>query len=345
MDAPSEAKCYTVKDLIVRVRMARADITQDRSTLYKIIYLCYNKEGKILCSANSWVGILLTLITLAFIIHRAYLNWALIKPAFIQIKVITALESMGILSIAIMLLGWNWISVLQRRGMNINRLDCIRIYFLANLTRYVPGGIWHFAGRTLWLLSQGYRFQSVLESLIFEQGLTLVASIAVGFGALAIIERAMFLVGIASFSVFLLVVLAAFVAAGSKTVRSSLNLRSIRKGLILVVSYILFWVLYGLAISCLAMAILAGGRLTLLSCIRLTGQAALSWAIGYAIFIVPGGWGIRELVFMHFLSHDFPESIVFILPILSRFAQILAEIVCGVAFSLVGWIEFHGKKG
>jgi len=351
MDAPSETRCCAAKDLVANG--TRPNTTQQGFPLHNEGYVgqsllainSNNRVSEIVLRVRYWSGISLMLITLAFITYKIYVNWTAINLIISQIKVSAALGGMGILSTAVTLLGWNWISILHYRGIHARRLNCIRVYFLANLTRYIPGGVWHFAGRTLWLLSQGYRPQSVVESLIFEQGLTLTAAIAVGFLSLTIVERSpLLIVGITFFSVFLLVLLAAFAVTDPKTVRKGLNSQSIEGGLILVVRYVLFWILYGLATSCFAAAILEGERLTFLDFTRLIGQAALSWAIGYTIFVVPGGWGIRELAFMHLLSRDFSGSIVFVLPVLSRLAQILAEILCGGAFSLMWWLNLWVRR-
>jgi len=351
MDASSEKKCCTTPNLIAketRPNAARCGLPLYNGVFASRFLLAINSNNRVnemLRKVRYWAGIPLVLITTAFIIHKIYINWTMIKVVISQIKVGAALMGMGILSIAITLLGWNWTSVLHCRGINTCRLNCIRTYFLANLIRYIPGGVWHFAGRTLWLSSQGYRLQSAIESLIFEQGLTLVAAIAVGSASLEITLRKPFTLGTTIFSVFLLGLLAAFVATVPKTSRKNLNLQFIERWLILVAGYILFWILYGLATCCFAIAIFDSERLTTYDCIRLIGQTALSWAVGYMIVVVPNGWGVRELAFAHLLSRDFAGNIVFILPVLSRLAQILAEILCGGIFSLLWQLSLRKEPG
>ncbi|MGB9898058.1 hypothetical protein [Thermanaerothrix sp.] len=293
-----------------------------------------NRLTEMVYKVRYWIGVPLVLSVSALIIYRIYTNWTTLKPVISQIKVDLALGGIGILSIAITLLSWNWVSILSFRETHVHRLNCMRAYFLTNLTRYIPGGVWHFAGRTLWLIHQGHNPHSVAESLVFEQGMTLTAAIAVGFMFLDVINWRPLTAGIAVFSVLLLALLAAFAVTAPKTAGKGLQLRFLERWFILIVGYVLFWVLYGLSTICFATAIV-GERITDFGYIRLIGQSALSWAIGYVIFFVPGGWGVRELAFMHLLSRDFSGSIIFILPVLSRLAQILAELLCGGVFSLL----------
>ncbi len=297
-----------------------------------------NRASEMVYKIRHWIGLSLAISVLAFIIYRIYINWVTIKPTIGQIKVGVALGGMSILSVAVTLLSWNWVSILSFRGIQVHQLNCIRAYFLTNLTRYVPGGIWHFAGRTLWLINQGHNPQSVLESLVFEQVMTLIAAIAVGFICLCLDAWKPLTAGVAVFSILLLALLAAFVATAPKMAGKGFQLRFLGRWLILIVGYVLFWVLYGLSTICFATAIVEK-RITYLGYIQLVGHTALSWAIGYATFFVPGGWGVRELAFMHLLSRNFSGDIILILPVLSRFAQILAELLCGGIFSLLWQLD------
>lgn len=280
-----------------------------------------------------WARILVVFSALIFITHRIWTNWVVIKPVISQIKVGVALEGLGILSLSAALLGWNWVSVLLFRGIRVTRLNGMRAYFLANLARYMPGGIWHFAGRTLWLIGQGYNPQRAVESLVIEQGMILITGVTVGLVFMRLICWSPLFVA----SVFFLSVL--FSALRKKCQHSSW----VKWGA-LIVNYAIFWILYGVANLCFATAIVDDIKITNFASIRIVGQAAMSWVVGYIVFFVPGGWGIRELAFMHLLSQDFSGSIVFILPVFSRLAQILAELICGGAFSLLWLLDSSIKN-
>lgn len=280
-----------------------------------------------------WVGIPVAFGTLVFITHRIWTNWIVIRPAISQIKVSMTLEGLALLSLSAALLGWNWVSVLLLCGMRIPRFNGMRVYFLANLTRYMPGGIWHFAGRTLWLIGQGYNSKRVVKSLVIEQGIILITGIAVGLAFMHLICLSPLVVTI---------LLLALVSALSSVFRVKHWHLSWTKWFVLIVNYVTFWILYGIAHLCFALAIV--NEIGTTNFVKIIGQAAMSWAVGYIVFFVPGGWGIRELSFMHLLSQDFSGNIVFILPILSRLAQILAELICGGIFSLLWHLDSNNKS-
>lgn len=275
-----------------------------------------------------WIGIPVIAGALAFITYRIWTNWITIGSVISQIKIGVTLKGLGILSLSATLLGWNWVSVLLFCGIQVPRLNGMRAYFLANLARYIPGGIWHFVGRTLWLVSQGHNPQRAVESLVLEQGIILIAGIGTGFVFMRFILLSPLVLGF-----FVLVLLSVLLSV----MHGSCERPPWIKWFVLLVNYIVFWILYGVANLYFAAAIVDDiGTVTDFSPTKIIGQAILSWVVGYVIFFVPGGWGVRELAFMYLLSQDFSGNIVFILPVLSRLAQILAEIICGGFFLLLG---------
>lgn len=282
-----------------------------------------------------WIGIPIALVALVMIGRQFYLNWTVVQGTVVHIGLGWVLVGTGITSIAVALLGWNWISVLGKLGIEVYWPDAIRIYFTANLARYAPGGIWHFAGRTLWLIQQGHRFRSAAESLVLEQGITLVTAGGIGLFLSWVAYQKPFAITSVALSGAIAVFSIGVKTAVSKNHKSSARRPSLQNWAVSLVGYSFFWVLYGLATLCLAVAIAGQDVLTVANCAYLIGATALSWASGYAVFIVPGGWGVRELVFMHLLSKEFPGAVVVLLPVLVRSAQIAAELLCVVTSSLI----------
>ncbi|MGQ9494412.1 MAG: hypothetical protein ACUVR2_11750 [Anaerolineae bacterium] len=300
---------------------------------------------KILRWLRRWVGIPLALAVLLLIGQQICTGWTTIQTTVSQIRVGWFLAGMGVTALSITLLGWNWISILASRGIQACWPSALAFYLLTNLARYLPGGIWHFAGRTAWLVEQGCKLRGAIESLILEQAMVLASAGAIGFSLLGLAGR-MALVGGLGIGAEIMLVLLAGIAVGWRPSHKgfSYGLRGeIWRWTLLVLSYDLFWIINGFSTICLSAAIVGWERMTPFICVDLVGQTALSWAAGYVVLFVPGGWGVREATFIYLLSYNFSGDIVVILPVLSRLAQILTESVYGAIFPPV-WRLVERKR-
>lgn len=293
---------------------------------------------------RRWVGMPLAFAMLLLIGQRIYAEWATIQTIVSQIRPGWFLAAIGVIALSITLLGWNWISILASRGIQVYWPSALAFYLLTNLARYLPGGIWHFAGRTAWLAEQGYKLRSGVESLILEQTMVLASAGAIGFSLLGLADHTALMGGLGIGAEITLVLLAG-IAVGWRTPHKGFSYRlrrEIYRWALLVLIYNLFWIINGFSTICLSAAIVGWERMSPFI-VHLVGQTALSWAAGYVVLFVPGGWGIREVTFIHLLSYNFSGDIVIILPVLSRLAQILTELVYGAIFPTV-WQLVEKKR-
>ena len=298
----------------------------------------YKYLSSLLHRLRSRLGVPLTMLIFVFVAWQVYTRLKLVWPLVGNIRLDLFFSGFGVLVLAVVSLGYGWIWILRLLGMSVPWREGVTAYFLANLARYMPGGIWHFAGRLVWLGEQGYDTGVGAWSLLLEQGITLATA---------------FIIGLVFSGWFDLtwVYIILFIAAVSVLFAAMLFLRqSVHEGEsiwryekiclywgVTIFGYVCFWILYGCA-SVLFAASVMGWRYTdVVSMSRLIGQTSLSWAVGYIVFLVPAGWGVREFVFMQLLSQNFPEGVVVLLPLLLRLTQICAEILCAGVFSLIRW--------
>ncbi len=287
-----------------------------------------------------WVGGPAALIVLVLVGRRIYFGWAVVQETVDRVSPTWILMGIVIASVAVAFLGWNWVSVLSNRGVKVCRLDAMKMYFTANLARYVPGGVWHFAGRTLWLTHQGQGLRTAAESLAIEQGITLITAGVIGFFFIYTIYWKLLVIALVVVSGGGAILFAGVRLARPKFWRNKSVRQLWQKWAGLLMDYSLFWILQGLATLCLAAAIAGEDALTVADYTYLTGVTALSWAAGYVVVIIPGGWGVRELIFMELLSREFSSAIVVLLPVLVRLVQITAEMLCVVVF----WVLLGRRK-
>ncbi len=287
--------------------------------------------------SRRWVGVPLALAMLLFIGQRIYTSWATVQTTVGQIRPGWLLAGTVVTAASIILLGWNWISILISRGIQVSWPNALALYLLSNLARYLPGGIWHFVGRTAWLAERGHKSRSVIESLVLEQTMALASAVAVGFSLSGLTVRTDLAAGLGIVAEAALVMLAGITAGCAKSAHRGLPSRSqgsLWRWAFLVLSYNLFWITNGFATVCLFAALVGWGEISPLACVNLVGQTALSWAAGYVVIFVPGGWGVREAAFIYLLSYNFSGDVAVILPVLSRLVQVLAELVCGTTLPL-----------
>lgn len=138
---------------------------------------------------RCWVGMTLAFAMLLLIGQRIYAEWATIQTIVSQIRPGWFLAVIGVIALSTTLLGWNWISILASRGIQVYWPSALAFYLLTNLARYLPGEIWHFAGRTTRLAEQGYKLRSEVESLILEQTMVLASAGAIGFSLLGLADH------------------------------------------------------------------------------------------------------------------------------------------------------------
>lgn len=232
----------------------------------------------------------------------------------------------GVLSMILAVggLGWVWVGLVRLLGIHLPGPQGLYIYSAANLARYLPGGIWHFAGRVALLKERGGTVSASMWSLGIEQVAVFLSALLVsGLTSVLKLPEVMF--------VRFLPILVACVFGSSIILVgkcSSWKCNVVWKWVTLFLSYPMFWILYGSAASIFWASLTGWQPISLQDFVNLIGYTSLSWVAGYVVFFVPGGWGIREVVYARLLSASLPQDLANFIPALMRLSQILSEVVC-----------------
>jgi hypothetical protein len=211
-------------------------------------------------------------------------------------------------------------SVPYRRMFYINALS--------QLAKYLPGGVWHFAGRAAYYRADAIPLAQTLQAMIAEN-LWLVG--AAGF------------VGLASLSLWVLdglrvavvlVGLAALWAAALWGIRRwrgvPAHWREIAAGFMLQGSA---WVLIGASLwVMLPDAPLALG----------VSAFCLSWVIGYVTIVAPGGLGVREAILTALLADALSADAALVYAGVNRLLWVTVEVALGLA--AIGLAQRAGVK-
>jgi len=229
---------------------------------------------------------------------------------------------------------------LRGSSQNINFIQSSRAYFLSQLTKYLPGGIWVFPTRVVLLKESGVQASMSTLGLAYESIAMVISSAGVGLLALGMepagnMWNSPIMLGAAGVSVVGVV----FVLFGPEIIKKLIPgqfsqvsfLNSMEKvpikrrfaNLSLTTGcYLLMWVLTGLSFYLLILA-LGGHNLPVFLPV---GIFSLSWLVGFLSVFNPGGIGLREAAILLFLRTVVPEPIPILVALLSRVSWSLVEI-------------------
>jgi glycosyltransferase 2 family protein len=212
----------------------------------------------------------------------------------------------------------------------------LRIWFLSNLAKYIPGKIFQFVAVAHLGRTAGVGPSVLLASLLVHTALTLMAAMVLAGFTLP----GLLLPGVPPLAVGALVAVASALLVHPVLLDHALRVvgRLARRdvlrwrgrwsdGMILLVLAFFSWLIYGLAyyLFLVSLTPLPIGALPVLS-----GVNALSFVAGYLAIVTPGGLGVREAAMTALLLPFLPRSVAAVLAIAARLWTIAAEIVGGV---------------
>lgn len=245
-----------------------------------------------------------------------------------------------------------WMSAMKSIGCKISLLKALKGYWITFLPRYIPGGVWGYLGRNDWLLrDENIAFAYSNSGTLIEILMGVVGGI---FVIIITIVNHIPLLSRLLFGLFIIFVTGIILdrsnhllksVAGPKILKM-INIPSagIRwKSYILGIVYsILNWILFGLALTTISLALSGEYKLLLINSVGLlSGAYAISWLVGFIIIIIPSGLGIRELVLTMLLTSlaSFSPNLSTSSAIAMRLITLIAElawIITAALLSIIG---------
>jgi glycosyltransferase 2 family protein len=237
---------------------------------------------------------------------------------------------------------WVWQKNLQMVGGNISLKNSFKLYYLANLTRYLPGKIWSVLG--FMKVGQSAHLPPVTTFIGLATGLvsSLVSALLLG-ALLLLLSRAQLphfslwaIALVLLFSIWLLHPVSANLAfrlTGKMIKRPLPQLNyTFRQIIFLVGLYALAWVVFSCSFAFLVKSFAA---LTQLQFVYALGVFPLAYALGYLAIFSPGGWGVREGGLTLLLSLTLPTYLAVAVALASRLMFTVVEVIFfGIALKL-----------
>lgn len=252
--------------------------------------------------ASTAVGAVLAVLAVAFVTRslvrdRDEIADALGDASLSWLVVAVVLAAVGMTAIAV-----PWRQALRLLGDEMPMRQIVSRYYVGEIGKYVPGGVWPILGRgelaTRWGIRRSAAYSSVLLSLL---ALYLAAALVVVAGLPWLVSGDD---GSGPIAVALLLPLG-IVALHPRLIGAVLRLverLSVRQlgiaipgwgsSIGLVVRYVPSWLAIGAATWAVARALDPGAG------VEIGAAAVLSWLVGFVLVPVPGGVGVREAAFI-----------------------------------------------
>ncbi len=302
---------------------------------------------------------LILILALAFIAALVRSQWSQLQshpwrlaPGWLALSGLTLVGS-WLLELSI------WRALLARVGGQLPWPRAARIWFLSALARYVPGNIWQPLGMTALARQRGVRPEATVTSIALYQAINLLAVLPIALAYL-LLEGSILgpllggnagwrvLAAGAALPVLLFLGRPAWLVTLvnwglARLGRPALPLRLTSRGiLVLLVAALLDWLLWGLALTGLGLALNAFplARVgTLLP--YLLASFPLAYVVGYLSFVTPGGLAVREGALVLLLAPVLGSGTATLLALALRLWQVILELAAAgtVALAVPGEAE------
>ena len=237
----------------------------------------------------------------------------------------TAWSLIGLLAFAYgaanVLLAQAWWHLLAFFDVEVERKWAVKTYGLSQLAKYIPGNIFHLAGRQALGMAAGMPAGTLAKSLLWELGL--IATAGTLFGLLATP-----LVGLK---------LPIYASVGAFGAISTLGIIILRLLLSPSVSAALIWQIFFLGISGAvfvgALALVAPSAVTLSAFSVLCGSYVIAWLAGLITPGAPAGVGVREFVLLFLLGEQIPAADLLLAVVLGRIVTVVGDLLFFTAVS------------
>jgi glycosyltransferase 2 family protein len=250
-------------------------------------------------------GGVLGLLAAAFVVRELVVEWPEASGAIAEASIVWLVLAGVLAVVGMTAMAWVWADVLDALGAPRPRGPVIRWYFLGELGKYLPGGVWAVVGRGELARRQGVpaaaAYGSVgLSLILLYLAAALVAGALVPFDLAGQIDDPRLVFGLGA------VVVGGVIVVHPRTLGAALSMARRVTGRPLVVDpppgatvarlvahYVPAWVAVGASTWAIARALDPDASIT-----RVMLAAVASWVAGFLAVPVPAGGGVREVVFL-----------------------------------------------
>ncbi|WP_456845055.1 lysylphosphatidylglycerol synthase domain-containing protein [Cellulomonas sp. P5_C6] len=284
---------------------------------------------------SPWVRLAFVVVALGAATVAVVHQWSDVEQALTSIPVGLVVGALALAVVYLLLTMLSWRAVLTDLGSAVPLRPAFTIFFVSQLGKYVPGGIWNIVAATELGADQQIPRRRSLSAMVVTVLVSIVSGLAVALPALVIAGGAgidvrwawvaipVALVALAPPVLNRILALAMRVAR-----REPLEHPLTVRGTVAATGWsVAGWLVVGLQVWLLGRAVgmTSGVETYLLS----TGAYALAWIVGFVVVFVPAGLGARELVLGLLLSGHVDQHAILVVVLVSRVVQTAADLLLG----------------
>lgn len=228
---------------------------------------------------------------------------------------------------------------LKKIDTDISLKDAINVTGMTQLGKYIPGGVWQFAGKLGVYKVRGINLKLAAKAMILENFWLLSSALAIGVYLILQFDSQLICGYIKLFcasqniniaKILIIIVWLVSTAAIDKFLFRSKKKTNPINLIHVILDQILTWVLSGISFW-----VLFNGQNSLSSIFLFIGAFSVSWAAGFVIFFASGGIGIRELFLTLTLSTLLPAEQILIIASIHRLLWVLSDLFVGLGSGLI----------
>lgn len=265
----------------------------------------------------SWVGSGLALIGVFFVVLRLHKDWKSFDLSYLNFNDWLFIASLAMFySLTSILLAFAWRQILNKLNVNVTRLWSIKVYGISQLAKYVPGNVFHIAGRQALGMSAGIPGSALAKSSLWELGLIAISGVMFGWLVLPLLipEISLFVSAILTLLTIISVAFLLYRFFGLP-----LSIAFILQLVFLVVSGGLFVILLNI--------IMQSGESPPKAWIFISSAYVIAWLAGLITPGAPAGVGIREVVLFSLLKTYVIDADLLVAIILGRIVTVGGDLL------------------
>jgi glycosyltransferase 2 family protein len=294
------------------------------------------------------IGTIVVLIIFFFLGRMLYLNWEELSRHEWEINIPFLIIAFLIFLMSLSIIVGIWKRLLGKLGASLSYKKCFEVWFIALVSKYIPGKIWSSVGRVYLAKEEGVPPKVTLSSLVYEYALSGVSAFLFGITLVLIY---MGREGVGNFLLLLYLIPPVLILLHPrvfKAIASFLLKKTKRKVTLETLGYLdmlkfsglyMFnWTVLGVVAYFFVNAIYP---VPLNIFPAVAGIFALSVFAGLIAIFTPAGLGVREGVMSYLLRPFMPLEMGIVIALGWRVGQIIVELI---GFSLISVFKIKRKK-
>lgn len=280
-----------------------------------------------------WVGSGFALIAIAFVFIRLHSYWIELDLSRIDISSWGIIAALSVIyGFANVFLALAWWHLLRYLNVIITRMGALKLYGMSQLAKYVPGNIFHLAGRQALGMAAALPAAALAKSMIWEHGLIAIAGALFGWLALSRLMP-----GFPEWAGLLLLPVSVFLVSG-------LLWKIAGRQPVWSFSWqIVFLILSGGVFTALLNVVVDGEGIATEYWPIIGGAYIIAWLIGMVTPGAPAGVGVRELILLLLLKGVIVEADLLLAVLLGRLITVVGDSLLFTATFLLS-VKRHDKQ-